>query len=130
MSKTSRQIVLGLGLAGLMIDAIASHPAFAVSKVVLFKVVTPQNEIVIGLSRDELRQMDGKTAEAVAKALSTSGALKVWQYGTRRGVSGAMEEAPVRKIGLTADATLRIEPYATQNKVVPIDEERMVDLTR
>ena len=49
MSTRSRQAVLAIGLAGLLIDAVSSHPAFAVSRVTLFKVVSPQNEVVIGL---------------------------------------------------------------------------------
>lgn len=39
MSTRSRQTVLAIGLAGLLIDAVSSHPAFAVSRVTLFKVV-------------------------------------------------------------------------------------------
>jgi hypothetical protein len=44
MSTRSRQTVLAIGLAGLLVDAISSHPAFAVGRVTLFKVVSPQNE--------------------------------------------------------------------------------------
>lgn len=125
MSTRSRQIVLALGLAGLVIDAVASHPALAVSKVTLFKVVSPQNEIVIGMTRAELTRLNGKTPEVVEKALNAAGALQVWQYGVRRGVSGDMEEAPVRKVSLSADPAIHIEAYATPLRVVPITEEKM-----
>jgi hypothetical protein len=126
MSTKSRQIVLAIGLAGLLVDAIASHPAFAVSKVVLFKVVTPQNEIVIGLSRAELAQLDGKTPDAVTKALNSAGALNVWEYAARRGVSGELEETPVRKVTVAADPAVHIESYATRRKIVPISDESMI----
>lgn len=126
MSTKSRQIVLAIGLAGLLVDAIASHPAFAVSKVMLFKVVTPQNEIVIGLSRAELAQLDGKTADAVTKALNSAGELQVWQYAARRGDSGELEEAPVRKVTVAADPAVHIELYATRHMIVPISDESMI----
>ena len=69
MSIRSRQTVLALGLVGLLAEAIASHPALAVGRVTLFKVVSPQNEVVIGLTKAELAQMKGKTPDAVEKAL-------------------------------------------------------------
>lgn len=132
MSTKSRQTVLAIGLAGLLIEAIASHPTFAVSRVTLFKVVTPQNEIVIGLTQAELALLDDKAADAgaVTKALTTAGELRVWQYASRRGVSGVFEEAPVRKIALAAAPDVRIEPYATQLKIVPVSHETMIDAAR
>ncbi|MFX8191800.1 hypothetical protein ABTL14_19895, partial [Acinetobacter baumannii] len=75
MSTRSRQTVLALGLAGLLVDAVSSHPAFATNKVTLFKVVSPQTEIVIGLTKAELAQMNGRTPDAVEKALRGAGAL-------------------------------------------------------
>lgn len=127
MSTRSRQTVLALGLAGLLVEAVVSHPAFAVGKVTLFKVVSPQNEIVIGLTKAELAQMPGKTPDAVEKALRSAGALQVWQYGVRRGVSGVMEQAPVRKIELSAQSDIHIEPYLSQLKVVSIADEIMTE---
>lgn len=130
MSTKSRQTVLALGLAGLLVEAIVSHPAFAVSKVMLFKVVTPQNEIVIGLSKAELAQLEAKTPDAVSKALNTAGALQVWQYAARRGVSGELEEAPVRKVTVAADPAVHIESYPTQLKIIPISDESMIGSAR
>ncbi|MBR2119042.1 MAG: hypothetical protein V4458_16750 [Pseudomonadota bacterium] len=127
MSTRSRQTVLALGLAGLLIDAVASHPAFAVSRVTLFKVVSPQNEIVIGLTKAELAQMQGRTPDAVEKALRGAGALQVWQYGVRRGVSGVPEQAPVRKIEISADPDTHIEHYTSPLKVVSITDEIMTE---
>lgn len=125
MSTTSRQIVLGLGLAGLLVEAIVSHPAMAVDKVALFKVVTPKDEIVIGLTKDELARLPGKDAANVAKALNDTGKMRVWQYGVRRGISGEFEQAPVKQIALVSDTTIRVETYKTQMRVVPITEEKM-----
>jgi hypothetical protein len=127
MSTRSRQTVLALGLAGLLVDAVVSHPAFAVGKVTLFKVVTPQNQIVIGLTKAELAQMEGKTPDAVERALRTGGMLEVWQYGVRRGISGVPEQAPVRKIAVTAEPDTHIESYTTPLKVVSISDEIMTE---
>jgi hypothetical protein len=121
----STHIVLGLGLAGLIVEAIVSHPALAVDKVKLFKVTMAQDEIVIGLTKDELAQLPGKDASGVTKVLGDRGSMQVWQYGVRRGVSGEQEQAPVKKFVLTSNIAVRIEPYKTQLKVVPITEEKM-----
>lgn len=123
MSTRSRQAVLAIGLAGLLADAVLSHPALAVSRVTLFKVTSPQNEIVIGLTKAELAQMKGRTPEAVEKALRNVGMLQVWQYGVRRGISGEMEQAPVRKIAIADAPSTHIEPYTTPLKVVSISDE-------
>ena len=40
MSPTSRRLLLGLGLAGLIMECIVVQPAFAADKVSLFKVIT------------------------------------------------------------------------------------------
>lgn len=127
MSTRSRQTVLAIGLAGLLIDAVSSHPAFAVSRVTLFKVVSPQNEVVIGLTKAELAQMKGKTPEAVEKSLRDTGSLQVWQYGVRRGISGEMEQAPVRKIAIADQPEVHVEHYTTPLKVVSIADEILTE---
>ena len=127
MSIRSRQTVLALGLAGLLAEAIASHPALAVGRVTLFKVVSPQHEVVIGLTKAELAQMKGKTPEAVEKALRTTGSLQVWQYGVRRGISGEMEQAPVRKIAIADQPETHVEHYTTPLKVVSIADEILTE---
>jgi hypothetical protein len=111
-------------VAGLSHDGeLLVNPAFAADKVSLFKVVTAKDEIVIGLSDDELSKMDGNAA-GVAKALVAKGSLGVWQYAVRKAASGDLEQAPLRKIGLIANDSLRVEPYATPLKVLPIEEAK------
>jgi hypothetical protein len=46
----------------------------------------------------------------------------VWQYAVRKSSSGDLEQAPLHKIGLIAKESLRVEPYASPLKVLPIDE--------
>ena len=84
----------------------------------LFKIVSVKDEVVIGLSADELAGLGGSDAGAVAKALAAKGTLTVWQYAVRKAANGDLEQAPRAKIGLIAHDSLRVEPYATPLKVI------------
>ena len=122
--KPSRRLLLGLGLAGLIMESAVSLPAFAADKVSLFKVITSKDEVVIGLSEDELAQVDGRNAGGIAKMLVARGSMSVWQYTVHKSASGDLEQAPLHRIGLIAADALRVEPYATPLKVLPIDESK------
>ncbi|MDB5517650.1 MAG: hypothetical protein JWQ17_4408 [Tardiphaga sp.] len=122
MSQTSHRLLLGLGLAGLILESVMAYPAFAADKVSLFKVITTKDEIVIGLTDDELSQLEGKNAGGVAKLLAAKGSMNVWQYAVRKASSGDLEQAPLRQIGLMSNESLRVEPYASPLKVIPIGE--------
>jgi hypothetical protein len=87
----------------------------------LFKVVTIKDEIVIGLSADELKATGGADAGAVAHALAQKGDMTVWQYNVHRGANGELQFAPTAKIGLIANSSLRVEPYTTPYTIVPHD---------
>jgi hypothetical protein len=121
MSQTSNRFVLGFGLAVLVLEFFLSQQsALATDKISLFKVVTTKDEIVIGLTDDELSKIDGRNAGGVAKMLAAKGAMTVWQYAVRKAETGALEQAPLRKIGLMANASLRVEPYTSPLKIVPV----------
>ena len=85
----------------------------------LFKIITVKDEIVIGLNAEELGAVGGQDAGAVAKALAAKGELTAWQYAVRHAPNGELEQAPLRKVGLLANTSLRVEPYASPLKVVP-----------
>jgi hypothetical protein len=89
------------------------------NKVNLFKIITVKDDIVIGLTADELKALGGSDAGAVAHALAQKGDMTVWQYNVRRGPNGELQQAPTAKIGLIANASLRVEPYTTPYAVVP-----------
>lgn len=120
--KISSRAGRGLALACLM-GSMMVQPAFAADQVSLFKVITARDEIVIGLPEDELGQMDGN-AGGVAKALVARGSLSVWRYAVRKAPTGDLEQAPLHRIGLISTESLRIEPYATPLKVLPIEEAK------
>ena len=122
MSQISHRLLLGLGVAGLIMESVMTYPAFAADKVSLFKVITTKDEIVIGLTDDELSQLEGRNAGGVAKQLAAKGSMSVWQYAVRKAPSGDLEQAPLRQIGLLSTDSLRIEPYVSPIKVIPIGE--------
>ena len=89
------------------------------AKTDLFKVITVKDEIIIGLSADELKALGGADASAVAHALAQKGDLTVWQYNVHRGANGELQQVPTAKIGLIAHSSLRVEPYTTPYIIVP-----------
>ena len=80
----------GLITPGLITPALAED-----SKTSLFKIVTVKDEIVIGLSTDELKALGGTDASAVAHALAQKGDMAVWQYNVHRGANGELPTCPV-----------------------------------
>jgi hypothetical protein len=120
MSTLSRRHAFAGGaLAVLLMTAI--QPAFSEDKgmTTLFKIITVKDEIVIGLNADELGQIGGKDAGAVAKALAAKGQLTAWQYAVKKAANGDLQQAPLRQVGLLANSSLRVEPYATTVAVLP-----------
>lgn len=120
MSARSNRWLLGIGFAGLLLESVLSHPALATAKVSLFRVVTTRDEIVIGLTDDQLAEFGAKNAGGVASHLAKHGTLTAWEYAPRKAEAGALEQAPVRQVGLFAHDALRVEPYTTPLKVVPL----------
>ena len=84
----------------------------------LFKIITVKDEVVIGLTTDELGKLGGQDAGVIAKALVSKGEMTVWQYAVRKNANGDLEQAPLRQIGLLANNSLRVEPYSTPLKVI------------
>lgn len=74
--------------------------------------------------------MQAKTAEAVTKVLNDTGELQAWQYETKAGISGVLEEAPIRKIAVSAGPAIRVESYRTSLTVLPITDEIMIEAIR
>ena len=122
MPQTTHRLLLGFGLAGLILESVMAYPALAADKVSLFKVITTKDEIVIGLTDDELSQLEGRNAGGVAKLLAAKGSMSVWQYAVRKASGGDLEQAPLRQIGLMSSESLRVEPYVSPLKIIPIGE--------
>ena len=120
----SKRLLLPVSAAAFITGSLMIQPASAADKVSLFKIITVKDEIVIGIPEDELAQLDGKDAGVVARMLIARGSMSVWQYAVRHSATGDLEQAPLRKVGLIAAESLRVEPYASPLKVLPIDETR------
>ena len=122
MTTRSAHMLLGLAFAGLILESTLFQPALATDKVSLFKVVSAKDEIIIGIDDSQMSKLESKDAGGVARQLVQMGTMTVWQYGVRKVEAGALEQAPLRQIGLVANHALRVEPYTTPLKVVPPPE--------
>ena len=122
MSTLSRRHAFAGGALAILLMT-AAQPAFSEDKgmTTLFKIVTVKDEIVIGLNADELGQIGGKDAGAVVKSLAAKGQMTAWQYAVKKGANGDLQQAPLRQVGLLANSSLRVEPYATTVTVLPHD---------
>ena len=115
----SRRDKLKFGALAMFILGCAQSAPAQQNKTDLFKVVTVKDEIIIGLSADELKALGGSNAGAIAHALAQKGDLTVWQYNVHRGQNGELQQAPTAKIALLANSSLRVEPYATPYAILP-----------
>ena len=114
-----RRDSMKLGALLVLLVANATAVLAQENKTNLFKVVTVKDEIIIGLSADELKALGGTDASAVAHALAQKGDMTAWQYNVHRGPNGELQQAPTAKIGLMANSSLRVEPYTTPYTIVP-----------
>jgi hypothetical protein len=109
-----KKVALRLVAAGL-ISLSAMESALAET---LFKIVTVKDEVIVGLNDAELAELGGD-AGGIAKAIAAKGSLSLWQYGQKHAANGDREMAPVAKIGVLANNSLRVEPYKQPFKVLP-----------
>ena len=90
---------------------------------VLFKVVSSKDEVIIGLTEGQLTAAGGLNAGVVGKMLVASGELAAWQYVVSRNEAGDLVEAPTNWISIIANDALRIEPYQAEWPVtLPVSE--------
>jgi hypothetical protein len=107
-----RAVCAGIAFAFLNL---AVAPAFSET---LFKIVTVKDEIIVGLNDSEMGQL-GNDAGALAKSIVSKGSVSLWQYAVKKAANGDLQQAPLQKIGVMANTSLRVEPYKTPLKVLP-----------
>jgi len=106
-------------VAAMLFAVWPAAPASAEDQVRLFKIVSPKDEIVIGLTTEELRSFGPlPDLDNLARHLATAGEMTVWQYAVRKDQAGTLQQAPLRRIAIFRNDTLRIEPYATPLPVI------------
>jgi hypothetical protein len=98
-------------------------PAMAEDQVRLFKIVSPKDDVVVGVTAAELSKLGtGPELDNLARHLAQDGQMTVWQYAVRKDQSGSLQEAPLRRIAVFKNDMLRIEPYASPLPVIPPSE--------
>jgi hypothetical protein len=108
-----------LKLAAAMLAVWPAAGALSQDQVKLFKVISQKDEVVIGLTTGELRTFGQlPDLDNLAQRLATSGEMTVWQYAVRKDQSGTLQQAPLRRIAIFRNDTLRIEPYASPLPVI------------
>ena len=111
--KTRVALLAAILIAGNVISAAAQD------QMKLFKLVSPKDEVVVGLTADELRGFgSAPDLDNFAQHLATAGEMSVWQYAVRKDQGGNLQEAPLKRIAVFKNDMLRIEPYATPLPIV------------
>ncbi len=93
--------------------------SWAEDSVKLFRIVTAKDEIVIGLTADDVTKLgSGPVLDNLAKSLASQGQMTVWRYAVRKDASGTLQQAPYQRVAVFKTDTLRIEPYATPLPII------------
>ena len=105
-------------IAGILMTVTSA--GFAEDKPTLFKIVTVKDEIVVALTPEESKKLGGNDVTHIGQALKTQGELTVWQYAVRKAQDGELEQAPRQRVSLLGHDSLRVEPYASPLRVLPV----------
>lgn len=111
MPAFSRRAVSQLLLVSASAWALAA-PAQGVATVKLFKIVSPRDDIVVGVDAEQLGG-GAPDVQRLAAALADKGQLTLWQYASHKDVNGALVQAPLRQVAIFKSELLRIEPYSS-----------------
>jgi len=115
--RLSNRIALVATLATMLASSVAG--AFAAeTEMVLFKVISDRDEVIIGLSADTLAESGTIDAGTVGRLLADNGELAAWQYTVSKNAQGDLVEIPSQWISVLAQTSIRIEPYASALPVI------------
>jgi hypothetical protein len=108
-----RAAAMVAGVAILLAALAGSGSALAQDKAIrLFKMVTAKDDVVIGLSDEELRSFGPRPdVDNLAERLVSAGQISAWQYAVKKAADGSLVQAPLRRVAVLKSDTLRIEPY-------------------
>jgi hypothetical protein len=87
--------------------------AQAAAPILLFKVVSPRDDVVVGIEAAQLGAGATPPVQRLAAMLAEKGQLTLWQYASQHGEGGALVQAPLRQVVVFRNELLRIEPYTT-----------------
>jgi hypothetical protein len=118
MSSFNRRAVFCLALLPAAF-AVRQVRAQASVPVLLFKVVSPRDDVVVGIEAAQLGAGATPAVQRLATMLAEKGQLTLWQYASQKDASGALVQAPLRQIVVFKNELLRIEPYSTPLAIKP-----------
>jgi hypothetical protein len=108
----SRRRALAIAAGVVMSPIAVSSRVQAAGGMSLFKVVTPKDEIFIGLTAEDIEKLGaGAPVELLAKKVAAEGQMTLWQYGVKRDEKGQMIFGSIGKVSIFAAGVVRIEPY-------------------
>jgi hypothetical protein len=103
-----------LRLLSIAVVAGYGFAAAAQEQVKLFKIVTAKDDIVIGLTADDVRTMGGAPElDKLAQWLNSAGQITVWRYAVGRDAGGNLQQTPSQRVAVFKNDTLRIEPFTS-----------------
>ncbi|MEJ1168580.1 hypothetical protein [Variovorax sp. CCNWLW235] len=110
-----RRALSGFAVLALLPLAAAVRPARAQAPapIQLFKLVSPKDEIIVGVEAAQLGTGSGPGVQRLAELLAAKGQLTLWQYASQKDAGGALIQAPLRQVAVFKSELLRIEPYTT-----------------
>ena len=115
MPHPTRRLALALPALALALPAAAQAPA-----VLLFRVVSQRDEIIIGLTPAELAALGtGPEAERIGRRLAAEGQVGAWRYMVGRAPDGSTRYAASGRVSILRQDTYRIEPYHAALPVAP-----------
>jgi hypothetical protein len=109
-----------LAMTGLGLRLAAAQDKEAVR---LFKIVSPRDEIVIGVKAQSLRSGTGTDLENLASGLTSKGQISAWQYAVKKENDGSLRQAPLKQVVVLKHETIRIEPFTSLLPVMSVPAE-------
>ncbi len=110
-------------LAALSLAAAALAPARpprAAPGAALFRVVTMQLDLVIGLGTEDLDAMgEGEAVDRIAAHIAATGQVSAWRYMALRGPEGDTRWVAGDRVAILRQDALLIEPLATPLPILP-----------
>jgi hypothetical protein len=89
----------------------------------LFKIVSPRDEIVIGVKAQSLRSGTGTDVENLASGLTSKGQISAWQYAVKKGDDGSLRQAPLKPVVVLKHETIRVEPFTSSLPILNVPAE-------
>jgi hypothetical protein len=119
MNSFHRRALVSFALLPAFIVARQVRAQAGTAPVLLFKVVSPRDDVVVGIESAQLGTGTTPPVQRLAAMLADKGQLTLWQYASQHGEGGALVQAPLRQIVVFKNDLLRIEPYTTPLAIKP-----------